>query len=77
MDDAINQGGQNALATSALLSDLPVQRTALGAQILGLGGQPQSSVQNVLALLNNAQANRFSTQQQSADYWRSIGYSFL
>lgn len=77
LNSQINEPGQNALATSALLSDLPVQRTQLANQTLGLGGSPQSSVPNVLALLNNAQNNRMQGQAQSADFWRNLGYSFL
>lgn len=75
LNDMINQPGQNALATQALLADLPVQRTQLGAQILGLGGQPQSSVPNVMSLLNNAQQNRYMNQQQYANYFGNLGFA--
>src|SRR5688572_9415322 len=44
LNQLINEPGQNALASSALLSDLPVQRTNLAAQVLGLGGQPNQSI---------------------------------
>lgn len=76
LNEMINQPGQNALATQALLAELPVQRTQLGAQILGLGGSPQSSVPNVMSLLNNAQQNRYMNQQNYAGYFQNLGRSF-
>lgn len=77
LNDAINQPGQNALATSSMLSDLPVQRTELALRALGQGGQPQSSLPGVLDLLRNAQTNRMTSQQQGSDFWRNIGMSFF
>ena len=71
-----NEPGQNALATSSMLADLPVQRTQLGMQALGLGGQPQSGVSGALALLQNAQMQRMYQQQQQGNFWQSIGQSF-
>lgn len=76
LNSMINQPAAGATATGGLLSDLPVQRTALAAQVAGLGGQPQSSVPNVLALLNNAQANRYNSQNQTSSFWNSIGSAF-
>lgn len=77
LNQLVNQPGQNALATGRTLAQLPVDRTLLASQILGLGGQPQNSVNGLLSLLQNSQNNRFLNQQNSADFWRNLGYSFL
>jgi hypothetical protein len=77
LNDAINQPGQNAMATSNLLQQLPVQRTQLAMQALGLGGQPQSGLNGVLSLLQNSQQNRLVNQQQGSEFWRNIGASFF
>lgn len=77
LDSLVNQPGQQALATSSMLADLPVQRTQLGIQALGLGGQPQSGVPSALALLQNAQNQRLFNQGNQADFWKSIGLNFL
>lgn len=76
LHNLVSQPGQQALGTSALLSDLPIQRTQLALQALGLGGQPQSGVNGVLGLMQNSQTNRALNQQQSSDFWRQIGLSF-
>jgi hypothetical protein len=76
LDSLVNQPGQQGLATSAMLADLPVQRAQLGMQALGLGGQPQSGVNGALSLLQNAQSQRLMQQQQQSDFWKSIGLSF-
>jgi hypothetical protein len=76
LDDLVSQPGEKALGTSAMLSDLPVQRTQLALQTLGLGGQPQNSVNSVMQLLQNAQQNRYLNQAQSSGFWDRIGQSF-
>lgn len=76
----INQPGQQGLATGALLADLPVQRTQLGAQLLGLGGSPMSSFPGAMSLLQNSQQQNYLQDQNQAAYLsglgRLIGYSF-
>lgn len=77
LNDLINQPAQQSLGLSGLLADLPVQRTQLASQVLGLGGQPISNINGIMQLLNNAQQNRFVNQQQGSDFWRQIGLSFF
>lgn len=74
LDNLVSRPGEQALGTSALMADLPVQRTRLALEALGLGGQPQSSINGVLQLLDNSQRNRLIDQQSRADFWRNIGF---
>lgn len=73
----INQPGQQGLATSALLADLPVQRTQLALQTLGQGGSPMSAFSGAAQLLQNTQANRYLANQNSANYWYQLGQTLL
>jgi formiminotetrahydrofolate cyclodeaminase len=70
-----NTAGQSALGTRGLLADLPVQRTQLAANIANMGGQPASTVPNYLALLNQAQQNRYLGNQTNATYWQNLAAS--
>lgn len=76
LDDLVSRPGEKALTSSALLSDLPVQRTQLALQALGYGGQPISSVNGALSLLDNSRQNRLYNNQTTSDFWKSIGLSF-
>jgi len=76
LDNLVSQPGERALGTSALSADLPVQRTQLALQTLGLGGQPINSINGVMALLNNSTQNRLLNQQNNNSFWSGIGESF-
>ena len=76
LNQLINAPGRDAMGTSEMLANLPVQRTQLAAQVLGLGGQPNQSINGLLALLQNAQQNRYQNQNTQSNFWRNIGLSF-
>jgi hypothetical protein len=76
LDNLVSSRGEQALGTSALSADLPVQRTQLALQTLGLGGQPINSINGVLGLLQNSQNNRLYNNQNTSNFWRNIGMSF-
>jgi hypothetical protein len=69
----INQPGQQGLATSALLADLPVQRTQLGLQVLGAGGSPMSAFGGAASLLQNSQQQSYLDSQQRGAYLQGLG----
>lgn len=76
LDTLVSQPGEKALTASSMLSDLPVQRTQLALQALGLGGQPINSVNGALSLLNNSQQNRILDNRNTSDFWKNIGLQF-
>jgi hypothetical protein len=76
LNDLVSQPGEKALGTSALSADLPVQRTQLALQTLGLGGQPINSINGVMSLLNNSAQNRYLDQNNTSNFWNNIGLSF-
>lgn len=76
LNDVVARPGEKALTSSALLSDLPVQRAQLAMQALGLGGQPINSVNGALSLLNNSQQNRLYDNRNTSSFWQNIGLSF-